>query len=453
MTRPAPADAAVPAPDATLLPPDDEQVPPMIEHAPAALPADQDATAGPAPVADRPVSLWRNRAFNLLWVSQCLSDLGATMSNLALPLLVLYVTGSPTQAGLVGTAGLLVTLACRLPAGVLADRFDRRRLMVLCDVVRIGAYLALGVAVLAGAASLPMILVVAVIGAAGNAVFGTAEHAAVRNLVPAAQLSTAVARNEARTYGTQLAGPPLGGLLFGLGRSLPFLGNALTYLLSLVAVLLIREPMQQPRERAPESGGAAVAEGIRFVLANPFLRALLVIAAPLNMAFTGMIFALIVSLQRSGTPPALVGVASTIFGLGGFLGAFAAPMVQRWLRLPTLVVVLCWATAALMAVSTLFPTSVLAAVPLAAAVLLAPTANAVLFGYQAEITPDRLQGRVVSVIFLAATSAAALAPGLAGLLLAHFSTGTAMLVFPALVAVSAVTATFSTGIRTMRTKS
>jgi MFS family permease len=304
---------------------------------------------------------------------------------------------------------------------------------------------------LAGVASLAMILVVAVVGAAANAVFSTAEHAAVRNLVPPGQLSTAVARNEARAYGTQLAGPPLGGLLFGLGRSLPFVGNALSYLLSLVAVLLIREPMQEHREQEPPSGGAAMAEGVRFVLRNPFLRALLVIAAPLNMAFTGMIFALIVSLQRAGTPPFLVGLAGTTFGLGGLLGAFAAPAVQRWLRLPTLVIVLCWASATLMTVSTLFPTSVLAAVPLAAAVFLAPTANAVLFGYQAAITPDRLQGRVVSVIFLAATSAAALAPGLAGLLLAHFASGTAMLVFPLLVAVSAVTATVSSGIRSMHT--
>ncbi|MCI4061306.1 MFS transporter [Micromonospora sp. R77] len=415
---------------------------------------EQMSTVTDPPVAgpERPVSLWRNRDFNLLWISQSLSDLGSAMSNLAMPLLVLFLTGSAAQAGLVGSAGLLTTLACRLPAGVVADRFPRRTLLAVCDVVRLVAYLALSGAVLAGVATLPMILLVTVVGAAANALFGTAEHAAVRNLVPAGQLAAAVARNEARSYGTQLAGPPLGGLLYGLGRSLPFVGNAVSYLLSLLAVLLIRRPMEQPRtEAAPQSGGAAAAEGVRFVLANPFLRALLVIAAPLNMAFTGMIFAIIVSLQRAGTPSVLVGLASTIFGLGGFLGALAAPAVQRWLRLPTLVIVLCWATTALMATSALVPSSVLAAVPLAAAVFLAPTANAVLFGYQAAITPDRLQGRVVSVIFLAATSAAALAPGLAGLLLARFPAAVTMLVFAGLVGVSAVTATLSSGIRSMNT--
>ncbi|WEO93115.1 MFS transporter [Streptomyces sp. FXJ1.172] len=102
---------------------------------------------------------------------------------------------------------------------------------------------------MAGAASLPVILAVVVSGAAATAVFSTAEHAAVRNLVSLDRLTTAVARNEARTYGVSLAGPPLGGLLFGIGRALPFADNALSFLLSLVAVLCIRRPLQQDRHR------------------------------------------------------------------------------------------------------------------------------------------------------------------------------------------------------------
>jgi MFS family permease len=401
----------------------------------------------------RPVSRWRNHAFHLVWVSQCCSDLGSAMANLALPLLVLYLTRSPARAGLVGTLGLLVTLACQLPAGLLADRTDRRRLMLGCDIIRMAAYTMLGVTVLAGTVSFAVILVVVMVSAAANAVFNTTEHAAVRNLVHPDQIPTAVARNEARTYGTSLAGPPLGGVLFGLSRSLPFVSNAVSYLVSLAAILLIREPMQEPREKRPPGGGAAMAEGIRFVVRNPSLRALLVIAAPLNMAFTGMIFSIIIALQRNGTPSFLVGLASTIFGLGGFLGAFAAPAVQRWMRPSTLVIVLSWATVALMAISTQLSASILAAVPLAAAVFLGPTCNAILFGYQATITPDHLQGRVVSVIYLAATSAAALAPGLAGVLAAHFTSGSAMFVFPLLVTASAITATLSRGIRMMHTGS
>ncbi|MYU07283.1 MFS transporter [Streptomyces sp. SID8366] len=396
-----------------------------------------------------PPSLWRNRDFNLLWTGQSLSDLGGAMVDLALPLLVLQQTGSPTRAGVVGTAGLVTTLVCRLPAGVLADRFDRRRLMIVCDALRIAVYALLGWAVLSGAAGLPVILAVVIAGAAATAVFSTAEHASVRSLVRPDQLASAVARNEARTYGVSLAGPPLGGLLFGLGRFLPFLGNALSFLVSLAAVCWIRRPLQQPRKEVAAPVGASTAEGLRFLLGHPFLRALLVIAAPLNMAFTGMIFAMTLALRRAGVAPVLVGFAGAIFALGGFLGAFAAPALQRRMRLPVLITLLCWVTAALMAVSTLLSGSVLAAVPLAAAVFLGPTANAALFGHQAAVTPDHLQGRVVSGVLLAAGSAAALAPVLAGALLARWSAGPAMLVFPALVVVAAVTATVSKGIRTI----
>jgi MFS family permease len=98
----------------------------------------------------------------------------------------------------------------------------------------------------------------------------------------------------------------------------------------------------------------------------------------------------------------------------------------------------------------LFTSSIAAAVPVALAVFLGPACNAALFGYQAAITPDRLQGRVVSVIFLAATSAAAAAPVLAGVFVVVWGGPAAMLVFAGAVALSAVAATISKGLRVMR---
>ena len=411
---------------------------------------EHDADAD-APQADRLPSLWRNRDFNLLWSGQCLSDLGSAVSDLALPLLVFGLTGSPSRAGLVGTAGLVVATVCRLPAGALADRFDRRRLMILCDAVRLIGYAALAWAVMAGAAGLAVIMTVVVLSAAATAVFTTAEFAAVRSLVRPDQIVSAVARNEARSYGTTLGGRPLGGLLFGLGTALPFLGDAVSYVLSLSAILCIRKPMQQPRPEPPEASAKAGrrGQGLRFVLSNPFLRSLIVVAIPLNTAFTGMIFAMTISLRRSGLSPVLIGVATMVIGAGGLLGAFSAPALQRRLPLPTLIRAICWSTAALMAISVLLATGIAAAAPLALAIFLGPTANAALFGYQAAVTPDHLQGRVVSVILLAATSAAALAPALAGFLLADIAGRTALLTFPIMVAVSAVVATFSGGIKSM----
>ncbi|GIE96921.1 MFS transporter [Paractinoplanes rishiriensis] len=395
-------------------------------------------------------SLWRNREFNLLWTSQSLSDLGGAIAMLAVPLLVLESTGSAVQAGAVGTAALVTKVLCRLPAGVLADRVDRRRAMLVCDAVRLLAFLTLAAAVATDRAGLAVIIVVAVLDAICSALFNTVEHASLRSIVPAAQLPAAVARNEARSYGTSLAGPPLGGLLFGLTHALPFLGNALSYLASLVGVALIRKPLQAERDEEHPGHAAALAEGLRFVFGNPFLRAVLAIAAPLNFALSGTIFTIIVTLQQHQVSPGVIGLTETIVGVGGLVGAFAAPTLQRWLPFARLIRFITWAAVGVLGASAMMTTTVLAAVPVALAVFLGPACNAALFGYQAAITPDRLQGRVLSVIFLAAMSVAAAAPLLAGFFVTAWGSPVTVLIFAASVAVAALTASLAAGIRTMR---
>ncbi|WP_433368109.1 MFS transporter [Actinoplanes sp. CA-142083] len=391
-------------------------------------------------------SLRRNREFNLLWGSQSLSDLGDGVASLALALLVPAETGSAVSAGLAGTLSHVARLAFRLPAGVLVDRIDRRRVMVACDLVRLTGFAALALAVFAGRAGFLLIVVVAVVDAAAGALFGTAEDAALRSIVPVAQLPAAVARNEARSYGASLAGPPLGGFLFGLGHAVPFLGNAVSSVVSVVAVLLIRKPLQGKIEK-PQPYGAAFAEGFRFVFANAFLRAVLLVAVPLNFAVGGILFTVIVALQQNGTPPAIIGLTETIVAAGGLLGALCAPAIQSRLSLPALTRAICWTAAALLAVSALLVPGVAAAIPLGLTVFLGPACNAALFGAQAAITPDRLQGRVISIVMVVATSMAAAAPILAGVVVAAWSAPAAILLFAAAVVVSAVTATFSRGIR------
>jgi hypothetical protein len=400
-------------------------------------------------MTEAPANLWRNREFNLLWISQALSDLGNAISALAVPLLVLEITGSAVQAGLVGTIGLVVMVVTRLPAGVLVDRVDRRKIMLTCDAIRLVAYLTLGLVALAGEPSVPVVLAVVVIGSASNALFGTAEHSSLRNLVASGQLPAAVARNEARTYASALAGPPLGGLLFGLGRALPFLGDALTFLASYLGVSLVHRPLQQPRAGPRRRGADDLLEGLRFVFANPVLRAILLIAAPLNLAIDGIIFTIIVTLQKQHTPPGIIGTVETVVAVGGLLGAVAAPALQKRFPLPVLIRGICWAAAGFMAISALLTSSVVAAVPVAIAVFLGPASNAALFGHQAAITPDRLQGRVISVIIVVATSVSATAPLLAGTLITLVGSSAAILVFSAVVAGSAVAATVSRGIRAM----
>jgi MFS family permease len=395
-------------------------------------------------------TLGRNREFNLLWTSQSLSGLGAAVAQLAVPLLVLALTGSAVQAGVVGTLSQVARLLARLPAGVLADRVDRRAAMLTCDVIRLLTFLALAAAVATRHAHLAVIIAVTIVDALCGTMFDTTEHAALRSIVPAGQLTAAVARNEARSYGTSLAGPPLGGLLFGLAHGLPFLGNAISYLASLIGIGLIRKPMQSPRDEAPAGHAAALMEGLRFVSGNAFLRAVLIIAAPLNFALNGSIFTIIVTLQRHHVRPGVIGLVETIVGVGGLAGAVAAPALQRWLPFTRLIRFICWSAVALLVLSALLTATLAAAGPLAAAIFLGPACNAALFGYQAAITPDRLQGRVLSVIFMAAMSAAAAAPVLSGVLVTAFGGKVAVLFFAGAVTIAALSASLAGGIRNMR---
>ncbi|GAA2561916.1 hypothetical protein GCM10010435_37270 [Winogradskya consettensis] len=398
-------------------------------------------------MADATATLWRNREFNLLWVSQSLSDIGTAVSGLAVPLLILALTQSPVRAGLVGTIGLVVTVLSRLPAGVLADRFDRRRIMLVCDAVRLVAYLVLGFAVLHHQASFALVVAVVVVASVGNAFFGTAEHSSLRTIVPSVQLPTAVARNEARAYGTTLAGPPLGGLLFGVAHALPFFGDAITFLASMIGVLMVRRPLQEDREAETSGHLTALAEGFRFVIGNPFLRTIVLVVAPLNLALHGIIFTIIVTMQTHHKPPAIIGTVETVIGIGGLLGAVLAPALHRRLALPALIRAVCWTAALLMSASALVTDSVAAAIPLGLAVLLGPATNAALFGHQAAITPDRLQGRVVSVIIVLATSIAAAAPLLAGVLITALGPATTVLTFASLVICAAIAASSTTALR------
>jgi MFS family permease len=411
-------------------------------------------TITPAAVATstspKPPSLWRNRAFNVLWGSQALSDLGSSMSNLALPLLTLAITGSPIQAGLVGTASALVRLACQLPAGVITDRIDRRRLMLVADGVRLAAYALLAWAVFTNRVSLLWIVLTAVVAAVFNVAHENAQFSAVRNVVPLEQVPEATARNEARGATVSLIGPPIGGALYGVARSLPFLADAVSFLLSFIGVSLIRRPMQEERTEPREHPVKELMEGIRFTVNEPFLRAVLYIAPPINLVFNGMAFSMIVILQQHGTPPALIGTVETIFGLGLLAGALIAPVLARKVPLRQLILGVCWISSVVMVFGAFLTGSVLIAVPMMIAAMLAPACNAALFGYQAAVTPDRLQGRVMSVIIMGATSMASLSALLGGLFVHWWGGPATILAFSAIMAVAAICATFSTGVRRMR---
>src|SRR5439155_26104932 len=143
-------------------------------------------------------ALRRNREFVALWVGQALSSLGISISSFAYPLVVLDATGSPAQAGLVGSVLAGTTFFLRLPAGALVDRWDRKRVLVACDLGRALNSAGLAAALALGHFLLAHVLLVAFVEGALGVLYGPAEAVAVRRVVAPEQVREAVAVHQRR---------------------------------------------------------------------------------------------------------------------------------------------------------------------------------------------------------------------------------------------------------------
>jgi len=395
---------------------------------------------------DQPLPLRRNSGFRMLWIGQILSDTGTDAAFIAFPLLILALTGSPAIAGVVGTARLVVRLVLGLPGGALSDRLDRRLTMIACDIVRAVVFALLAVLVVLHIATWPVVLAVAVVDGAADVLFDPAAAAALPAIVADEQFEQAWAATEARTYAASLAGPALGGALFALGRALPFIADAASYLASVLTVSRIRGGFRPERtDRASLLREAA--DGIRTVWQHPLLRAVVIQAPLINFAFNGAIFAITVALREYGTPPGVIGLVQGGIAVGGLLGAVVAPRLQGRLSVSQLVVVMTVVATALFAAGAAALPSTLVAVPVALSLTLGPTANAALFAAMLRAAPENMRGRVNSTVILAATALAALAPLTAGLLVEHLSGRWALLAFAAVTAAAAILAIVLPGLR------
>jgi MFS family permease len=365
-------------------------------------------------VAGVSVPLRRNRDFMLLWSGEALSELGSQISLVAYPLLVLALTGSAAKAGVVGFAKTVPIAVFALPAGALADRVNRKHLMVVCDGVRALALASLAIALAAGGAPYALIVAVALIDGSGFVFSYVAERGALRQLVARDQIAEAVARNESRTFAANLAGPPLGGLLFGIARAVPFLTDAISYAASTTSMLLIRTDFQEARV-ASDRGD--LRDGLRWIWRRPFFRTCALLFAGGNPIFTALYLLIVVLAKRHGASSALIGVMLGIAAAGGLLGALLAPALQRRLSPRLVLVGETWVIALVLPLLLVAYNALLLGVILAVAELVTPVTNSIVVSYRVALAPDRLQGRVQAASTLLSFSAGWLGPLFVGFML------------------------------------
>jgi predicted MFS family arabinose efflux permease len=364
----------------------------------------------------RPVALRKNRDFMLLWSGQAVSELGSRAAWLAYPLLVLELTHSPAKAGVVTFVNRFPFFLFSLPAGALVDRWNRKRIMLVCDAGRLVGAASIALALLLGRASFVQVVVVAAIEGTLTVFVGPAEFAALRRIVAREQIAAAIAQNEARIYAGTLAGPPLGGLLYGLSRALPFVADAVSYAVSFLTLLRIRTTFQEPAGQARSRLHLDVAEGIRWLWRQSFLRTTFLLAGAGNFVSNALGLIVVVLATDNGASSTTIGLIFLLCGVGGLLGAAAAAPLTRRLS-PTQVRVSYHLIYALLIPFLAVGSPLLIGVLFAVMLFGAPTLNAAFGSYQGALVPDHLQGRIESIAGLIAAGVAPLGPLLAGFLL------------------------------------
>ena len=392
------------------------------------------------------VPLRRNRDFVLLQIGQLLSSAGTSSSSIAFPLLVLAITHSPAKAGIVAFARSLPSVLFALPAGLAADRWSRGRLMIVADGVRVLAIGSLAAAILLDRVIFWEIVAVAFVEGSGAAVFFGAQPGALRAVVPPRQLPAAAAAETGRQAVVRLAGPPLGGALFGLARALPFLVDAFSYAFSTVSLLAMRTPFQEEREPHTASLRSRLAEGFHFVWRQPFLRTCALLFGLGNFIGPGVLFAVVVIGRQQGLSGGEVGALIAVFGACLLLGSLVSPLVRRLLPVRAVLVLELWTWIGC-AVFLVWPNVYVLTAGILPTAIAIPSTDSVVHGYRIAMTPDRLLGRAESVRSMISLLIAPLGPLTAGVLLSTVSARAAIAVFAATGLVLAVWGTLSPSIR------
>jgi predicted MFS family arabinose efflux permease len=369
--------------------------------------------------------LLRNRDYMLLWSGQTLSELGSQTSTVAYPLLILALTGSAAKAGVVGLAKWLPMAVFALPAGALADRVDRKRLMIASDAIRLAGAASIVLALWLSHPPYVQIVIVAFLDGAMFVTSHITERGVLRQVVAVDQVQDAVAQNEARYFAAGIVGPPLGGLLFAAARALPFLTDAASFLCSMSATSLTRARFQAETERPGIRAG--LGDGFSWLRRQRFFRAASLLFAFSNPVYTGLYLLAILLAKRHGASSAEVGAMFAIVGAGGVLGAIAAGPIRRRLAPRILFAGEEWLVLASVLLLLLVHNALLIGVLVAAAEFATPAGNSLVAGSRVAAVPDALQGRVAAASTMTAMSLAWVGPLAVGFAFQHAGATTTIL--------------------------
>lgn len=277
-------------------------------------------------------SLWRDGNFLTMWTGQALSQFGAQITELAIPVLAVLLLGATEwEVGVLTAANVAAFLVVGLPAGAWIDRMRKRHVMIAADLVRALALATLPLLAFLGALQMWHVYVVALVMGVATVFFDVSYQSVIPSLVRRTQIAEANGKLESTHQLAGLAGPAFGGWLVGIVAA-PFaiLITVGTYVASLVALLFTRdhETLRPREDREPLV--REIGEGLRWVFANPLLRRIVGTTGVANFfSMAANTLLPIFALRELGISPAAFGLVFTLAAIGGLVGAVATPHIVK----------------------------------------------------------------------------------------------------------------------------
>jgi MFS family permease len=340
----------------------------------------------------------RNRNFRVFVMGQLVSLIGTWMQSVAQSWLVYRLTGSPVLLGTVGFASQIPIFLLSPLGGVIADRYERRRVLLITQSSMMVLATALAVLTLLGHIQVWHVLVLASLLGVANGFDIPARQSFVIELVPRQDLPNAIAINSSMFNGARVVGPAIAGVVVSaVGEGWCFFGNAVSYVAVLAGLLSLTLPAREPADGRP-SPLEDILEGFRFVAGTGPIRALLLLLGAVSM--TGMPYAVLMPVMaqdvlHSGASG--LGLLMGAAGTGALAGALALAWhnslrgLGRWVGFGAASFGTCLI---LFSLSRSLWLSVALLLPVGFSMLLQMSSTNTLIQ---SMVPDRLRGRVMSV--------------------------------------------------------
>lgn len=361
-------------------------------------------------------SLWRNQDYLLLQGGQIVSFMGNQQQFIALPLLILALTGSAIQAGIAIGLNTVATIVVSPIAGALADRWNRKATMLICDAGRMLVTFSIPLAFWLHMLTMPLIYVVVTVTGIFGTVFGVANTAALPNVVTQEQLPVALSQAQSAYTSLRVLGSLVGGTLYSLGRVLPFLANAVSFAVSVGSLGLMRGNFQASREDHQQGLYEAISEGFAWLWKQPLLRFLTIVNGADSLRYGAGYLVILVLAQELHASSSGIGAIFTAAAVGALLGNLVSHWARKRFSFGKITISMLWLEAIVFPFYAIAPNVIIMGLIAVAEEFIGPIYSISLNTYQLTATPDALRGRISSTVQLVVQGAGSIGAILGGIL-------------------------------------